>query len=734
MDLLRELNSAQRKAVETIEGPILVLAGPGSGKTRVLTYRVAYLVKVCGIEPWRIMAVTFTNKAAREMRARLESLIGDHLRRLTVGTFHAICARILRREAQYLGLDRNFVIYDQDDQIRLVRQILKELNLDDKVYRPTSVHAAISRAKNELITPDGYQPPTYWHEVVGRVYERYQALLWANGALDFDDLLMKAVELFRRNPEVSSKYQRRYHFLLVDEFQDTNRAQYELLRLLTEKRRNLFCVGDEDQSIFAWRGADYRNVMRFREDYPEARVYLLEQNYRSTQVILDVAREIISRNVHRTDKDLWTHNPRGNPITVFEAYNEHEEAQYVINEIRRLVAQGECSFRDCAIMYRTNAQSRVLEDAFIRAGMPYRLVGATRFYQRREIKDVLAYLRLVHNPLDTVSLLRVINVPPRGIGRKTLAALENWAERMNLPIYTALQMLKGRVTEQAEGHGDAAALPPLPLDTRGRKALLHFLSLLDDLIAARQNHTLPELLDMILEKTGYERFIRDGTEEGEDRWANVMELHSVAQEYVNLPPAEALTTFLEETSLVSEVDNLDEEVDAPILLTLHTAKGLEFHAVFIVGMEEGIFPHSRCFDDPDQMEEERRLCYVGITRAKERLYLLYTFRRTLYGREDLSEPSRFLKDIPSHLIAGQHPAAATMRHWDPSQKTLGEQSYDQPEPVFRVGDRVHHESFGEGIVVGSKVNAGDEEVTVAFVRAGIKRLLASYAKLEKVPK
>ena len=731
MDVLQQLNPAQRDAVEAIEGPVLVLAGPGSGKTRVLAHRVAYLVKVCGVEPWRILAVTFTNKAAREMRGRLDSLVGDELRRLTVGTFHANCARILRREADSLGLDRNFVIYDQDDQLRLVRNVMNELNLDDKVYRPTSIHAAISRAKNELIGPAEYHAASYWHEIAGRVYQRYQASLLANQALDFDDLLMRAVELFRRCPEVLSKYQQRYHFVLVDEFQDTNHAQYELLSVLGAKHRNLFCVGDEDQSIFAWRGADYRNILRFRQDFPEARVFLLEQNYRSTQVILDVAREVISRNRHRTDKKLWTENARGNPITVFEAYNEQEEAQYVIREIQRLVARGECNLRDCAIMYRTNAQSRVLEDAFVRTGLPYRIVGATRFYQRREIKDVMAYLRLAHNPMDTVSLLRVINVPTRGIGRRTLTAVETWAEQMNVPIYTALQMLQEAVTAQHEGREERTGLPILPLDTRGRNALLHFLSLLNDLIAARQNHALPALLNTVLERTGYERFIRDGTEEGEDRWANVMELHSVVQEYASLPSDQALTAFLEDASLVSDIDGLDEEVDAPILLTLHTAKGLEFRAVFIVGMEEGIFPHSRCFDDPDQMEEERRLCYVGITRVIDRLYLIYTFRRTLYGREELSEPSRFLRDIPPSLIAGQEvkPAPARLQHL--ARKVTSPQSV-HTEPTFRTGDRVRHESFGEGVIVQSKVSAGDEELIVAFVGSGIRRLVASYARLEKV--
>jgi len=726
MDILKDLNPAQREAVQAIEGPVLVLAGPGSGKTRVLTHRVAYLVGECGVSSYNIMAVTFTNKAAQEMKGRLHHLLGQRLRGLTIGTFHSICSRTLRIEAEHLDVSSDFVIYDRSDQLALVRQALKDLNLDDKTYRPQAILGTISRAKNELIGSESFAPQTYWQEVAGRIYTRYQELLLASNAQDFDDLLMNAVQLFTQHPEVLAKYQRRYLHILVDEFQDTNTAQYALVKRLAEKNGNLFAVGDEDQSIYAFRGADFRNVHRFRRDYPDARVVLLEQNYRSTQSILDVAKTVISHNTHRTPKNLHTEKGRGLPIVVHEAYNEQEEARYVLDQIALLTAKGTCRPGDCAIMYRTNAQSRVLEDAFVRAGLPYKLVGATRFYARREIKDVLAYLRLVHNPHDSVSLARIINVPTRGIGAKTRSSLEEWAGDLEVPIYTALRMLR----EETEG---AAA----PFSTRARKVLEGFADLLDELITAREKLNVLDLLDLILEKSGYRTHIRDGTEEGEDRWNNILELRTVAREYLDLSPETALTTFLEEVALVSEVDNLDEAANVPTLLTLHMAKGLEFTVVFIVGLEDGLLPHSRSFDEPEAMEEERRLCYVGITRAKERVYLLHAFRRTMYGESQVGEPSRFITDIPDRLIAGRG-EAQTALDLDKQERSYRWQAQRPVTSVpvvtgqFETGDRVRHRIFGEGIVIESKVTGGDEEVTVAFEGKGIKRLLASFAKLEKL--
>jgi len=732
MDLLNELNAAQRQAVEALDGPVLVLAGPGSGKTRVLTYRVAYLVRECGINPYNIMAVTFTNKAAREMRNRLDNLIGArHLQQLTIGTFHAICARLLRREAKVIGFPPNFVIYDRADQLGLVRQALKELDLDEKMYRPAAIQGAISKAKRSLLTPEEYNPPSYWHEVAGRAYARYQQLLRANSALDFDDLLMYAVRLLYEHNRILQRYQQRYVYVLVDEFQDTDSAQYQLVRLLTAKRGNLFAVGDEDQSIYGWRGADFRNVRRFRDDYPKAQVMLLEQNYRSTQNILEAARHVISHNTLRTDKRLWTTNDHGLPITVYEAYDEQEEAEYVVSEVEKLVAEGHCRLRDCAIMYRTNAQSRVIEDAFVRHGLPYKLVGATRFYERREIKDALAYLRLIHNPYDDVSLKRILNVPPRGIGDRTERALAAWAAKKSVPLYTALQLLKDapekRDAARAKKDEATNAISLVsPFDTRSSRVLLALLTLLDRWIAARSDSSVLELLDRVLADSGYDDYVRDGTDEGQDRWENIQELRTVAREYSDLPVDTALTTFLEDVALVSDVDNLRDEVDAATLLTLHMAKGLEFGGVFIAGLEEGVLPHSRSMGEPEEMEEERRLCYVGMTRAKERLYLVHTFRRTRFGTQELSQPSRFLRDIPSRLTKGKQARAPARR------KTTLERTRQRAPCSFAPGDRVQHPQFGEGVVVSSQARGGDEELIVAFAgKAGIKRLMASFAGIKR---
>jgi DNA helicase-2/ATP-dependent DNA helicase PcrA len=735
MDLPQELNPAQVKAVEAIEGPVLVLAGPGSGKTRVLTYRIAHLVKQGGMDPYNIMAVTFTNKAAREMRARLEKLLGQRkLDRLTIGTFHAICARVLRREAQTIGFSSDFVIYDRDDQLGLVRQALHELNLDDKLFRPTAIQASISNAKRAMLTPETYNPPTYWHEVAARVYGHYQQLLKANSAMDFDDLLLFTVQLFSTHESVLRRYQQRYIQVLVDEFQDTDSAQYQLVQLLSGARRNLFVVGDEDQSIYGWRGADFRNVVRFRRDYPESRVVLLEQNYRSTQNILDASRHVIALNKSRTEKKLWTQNQSGGPITLYEAYDEQEEADYVVREIKRCVAQGLCLLRDCAVMYRTNAQSRVIEDAFVRYGLPYKLVGATRFYERREIKDVVAYLRIIHNPHDDVSLKRIVNVPPRGIGDRKRQVLEQWAGANQVPIYTALQLLA-----ESDRTPAAPAEPAKPVtlgtapqvDGRTSKALLSLLGLLDNWFGVRRQVTVLELLDKVLAESGYGEHVRDGTPEGEERWENIQELRSVAGDYGHLPAETALTTFLEDVALVSDVDNLREGSDAATLLTLHMAKGLEFDTVFIVGLEEGILPHSRSLEEPDQMEEERRLCYVGMTRAKQRLCLIHTFRRTRFGTQGTCIPSRFLQDIPARLVKGTEERAPARLKAAPRPETSA--GVSPREGSLAPGDKVQHPQFGEGIVVNSQRRGGDEEVTVAFAgKAGIKRLAASFAGLKRV--
>ena len=752
--LLDVLNPVQRQAVEAGEGPTLVLAGPGSGKTRVLTHRVAYLVGRQHVPPYRIMAVTFTNKAAQEMKKRLEGLIGaEALGDLTIGTFHATCAMILRREAAHAGVDSRFLIYDTSDQEALVKKALADLNIDAKQYSPFSMLNAISRAKNDLKAPEEYRPTNYREEMIARVYERYQALLRENNALDFDDLLMIVVRLFRDSPDVQQKYRRRYEHVLVDEFQDTNQAQYEMVRLLAGESRHVFVVGDEDQSIYSWRGADFRNVRRFREDFPDARLILLEQNYRSTQTILDAARSVIRHNRQRVDKQLWTENQRGLPIALFEAYDEREEAQFVVDEIGRLVARGICRAGDCAVMYRTNAQSRVLEDEFVRRGVPYRIVGATRFYGRKEIKDVLAYLRLIHSPGDLASTGRILNVPPRGIGPKTVSTFQSWAEEMGLSWHEALQHL----AEDGE---------TVPVDARSRRALLVFHQMMEDLRRLNQEADLITLFDQMLVRTGYVDMIRDGTAEGDERWQNIQELRTVARDYATMLPGEGLAAFLTNVALVSDIDTLRDEVDAATLLTLHAAKGLEFATVFLVGLEEGLFPHSRCLGDADQMEEERRLCYVGLTRAKARLYLTYTFRRTIFGTQELSEPSRFLRNIPEELMRrpggkeparplspGQRPVAprlpaapAPIRRAEAPRPRPAPLRKDLPEPpapepvrpaitgrqLFSAGDRVSHPAFGQGVVIASALKGGDEEVTVAFEGRGIKKLLASYARMEKV--
>ena len=715
MDLFKGLNPQQQKAIAASDGPVLILAGPGSGKTRVLTHRIAWLVLELNVAPWRIMAVTFTNKAAREMRERLEGLLGaSNARSLTLGTFHAACARILRREHEAAGIPRDYAIFDADDQRRLVKRAIRELDLNDKQYRPQAVHGAISRAKNELVPPEAYFTGSYYGEVVKRVYERYQALLAANSGLDFDDLLMVTVRLFDRNPDVLTKYQERYRHVLVDECQDTNQAQYALLRQISGRHHNLFCVADEDQSIYAWRGADYRNIRRLRDDHPDLVTILLEQNYRSTQIILDAARAVIRHNPDRTDKSLFTRRGRGPEITVHEAYDQDDEARFVVDTIAQLTAQEGVRPGDCAVMYRTNAQSRALEDAFIRAGLPYRLVGATRFYARREIKDLIAFLRLIHNPAEGVSMARVINVPPRGIGKKTVAVLEDAARERDVSVYEVLKVQSPTSKVQSP-----------KLGTRAQRALATFLEMLEGWIAAREHETAAQLIDRVLEDTRYGDYLRDGTEEGADRWANVLELRNVAADYKDL----TLTDFLADVALVSDVDNLGEGVDAPTLLTLHSAKGLEFPVVFITGLEEGILPHSRSLDDPEQMAEERRLMYVGLTRAEDRLFLTYAFRRTRYGESEPADPSRFLDDIPPELVSGS---------WGRKQGAGGrKQEAGGARGTIRnlqfcAGQRVYHATFGEGVVMESRADRGDELVTVIFEGAGKKRLLASLAPLERL--
>ncbi|MEX1020241.1 MAG: UvrD-helicase domain-containing protein [Litorilinea sp.] len=674
-----DLNPAQAKAVSTVHGPVLVLAGPGSGKTRVLTRRIAYLINEAGIAPWNILAVTFTNKAAREMRERVENALAEkfgapvpgqpsRLGGLSIGTFHSICARVLRVETEAIGYERNWLIYDSSDQLSLLRSLMRDMNMDEKRYSPQAIRAAISRHKNELIGPEDFQPDSYFEEITKRVYTRYDEALRTNNALDFDDLLGKTARLLRDNLELRTKYQQKWQYVLVDEFQDTNTVQYELLGCLVgppHGQRNLFAVGDEDQSIYRFRGADYRNVTRFREQYPDAVVVLLEQNYRSTQAILDVANAVITNNRNRTAKRLFTDNGSGLSVTVHEAYNEVEEAAFLCDEMERLVAGSGFGYGDFAVMYRTNAQSRALEETLVHRGLKYKLVGGTRFYERKEVKDALAYLRVVLNPSDWISMSRIINEPSRGIGAKTLESLRAWAAQIGVSEYIALVVLHhgpaGAAIKLNQTLPQAAYGTP-PFARRAEGALVNFAEILEKWVNfARQERYehVAEVLDMIMLDSSYTDSLRDGTDEGEERFANVQELRGVAAQYtphmLGLEEDQsALSRFLEEVSLVSDADQLEDDSGAVTLLTLHTAKGLEYPVVFMVGLEEGLLPHSRSVEsgETEDMDEERRLCYVGITRAMRRLYLLHAMRRSLWGGSEMQEPSRFLEEIPAPLLRG----------------------------------------------------------------------------------
>ena len=666
--ILARLNPEQQRAVQTTDGPVLILAGAGSGKTRVLAHRVAYLVGVKGVRPWQILAVTFTNKAAAELRARITGLIGEEAgHEVAMGTFHALCARVLRREGGAIGLDPHFVVYDSDDQQALMKQILREEDLPiTGEYKPSAILGSISRAKNEMLDAEFIAANAHTHREreIARLFRRYQARLKGAAALDFDDLLLEAVRLFHDAPSALERYQARWRYLHVDEYQDTNRPQYLWVKALAAAHHNLCVVGDDDQSIYSWRGADIRNILDFEGDYPDATVVKLEQNYRSTQLILDAAHAVVTHNASRKNKKLWTENSGGRQIGRFEAYNEEEEAEWIARQIEELTGARTSMLTrradedaerwdrgDVAVMYRTNAQSRAIEEAFLRYGIRYQLVGGTRFYQRREVKDALAYLRVLRSDTDQVSFERILNVPTRGIGEKSLEGLR-------------VRAAGGR-TVQPAGETDGGAVPTYwaaivdaaegrleALGSRARSALGGFASLIAKLRTRIGVLPLPEMLDAVLEETGYRAMLADGSEEGEERWANLLELRSVTTRYDDLTPDDALDRFLEETALVADQDSYEAGADAVTLITLHAAKGLEFPVVFIAGLEEGVFPHSRSLDDEKQLEEERRLAYVGITRAKRRLFLSHAARRATWGQGGLSVPSRFLFEIPADLMTG----------------------------------------------------------------------------------
>ena len=736
--ILDGLNQMQREAVETIDGPLLINAGPGSGKTRVITHRIAYLVRDCGVYPSRVAAVTFTNKAAREMRDRLRPLLGEDADRLTVATFHAFCAGVLRVAGDRIGLGRDFVIYDDTDQVAIVKRAMEDADVDPKTFSPRAILSAISGAKSTLVDVEGFglARETPYDEIVHRVYDVYERLLAQSSAVDFDDLLLKVYRLFSDVPEVAERYRDRYVYFMIDEFQDTNVVQYAIAKRIAEKHRNLCVVGDPDQSIYSWRNADIRNILSFRHDYPEAKVIALEENYRSTQTVLDAAQALISSNEQRVEKELWTSNGRGEPIVIGEGYNEAEEARMVVGELERLVQDDGYSLGDAAIMYRVNAQSRAFEEACLRHGVPYQLVGSVRFYQRQEIKDVTAYLRLIANPHDDAGFARVVNVPARGIGQRTVDELTRLARDMGTSLFDAARALEGEA---------AAAFATAPA-----RALTRFREMIEKLIADSADLDLVDIVDEVLERTGYKKHVQGQDERAEERWENIMELRSSVKDFLTLGRGrDALTAFLESVALVNDTDDLEDAAEAVTLITLHQAKGLEFRAVFMVGMEEGLLPHIRSLEDEAEMEEERRLAYVGVTRAKERLYLLRAFRRGFRGMSGPSLPSRFLADIPRKLVAHEprraptsaaaagrprkRPATAQTTGVGPLPLKPAASGPSDNKPHLGTGDKVRHAKFGEGIVTAAKSTHGDVEVTVAFANGnGIKRLLLSIAPLEKV--
>ena len=738
-DVLQGLNDAQRRAVEVPDGALLILAGPGSGKTRVIAHRIAYLVRERDVAPWRVLAVTFTNKAANEMRERVEDLLGAEGLDVSMGTFHSFCARVLRRDGDAIGIPSDYAIYATDDQLAVVRETLEALRIDPKRYAPRAVLSAISRAKNERrdAATTLREAGSYFEEIVGRVFERYQRTLREYGALDFDDLLGEALRLFEEHPDVRERYGDRYRHILIDEFQDTNLTQYRLSGLLAEVHGNITAVGDPDQSIYSWRAADLRNLLHFERDFPDAQVILLEQNYRSTGRILRSAHAVISEAKDRRERSLWTSNPDGDPVVVEELFDADEEGHFVALEIGRQMREQHREFADFAVMYRTNAQSRAIEEACIQQGVRYRIVGGTRFYDRREVRDLLAYLRLIRNHADAVAFRRIVNVPRRGIGDRSMERVRAAAEELELPLLAVAARI-------ARGDDDPA-LPALRGDIR--LALRDFVALIDRLTAASEEQPVATLLETVLTETRYHQYLeRNDEDHAEVRWENVQELINVASQYQDLDPAASLASFLEEVALVADVDDPGAEApDAVTLTTLHAAKGLEFPVVFMPGMEEGLLPHSLSLDDPAQMEEERRVCYVGMTRARERLYLTHARRRMRQGRYSGAIHSRFLDDLPSEETARARAARPTetprerraafaarqAEGWDSGDP--GGDGGEVDEPRYSPGERVRHATFGVGVVVSCEVERGDQRVTVAFEGQGVKKLLLSLAPLEPAP-
>lgn len=744
MSIYDTLNEQQKEAVLHTEGPLLILAGAGSGKTRVLTHRIAYLIEEKGINPWNILAITFTNKAAGEMRERVDNLVGFGSESIWVSTFHSMCVRILRRHIDLLGFDTNFTIYDTDDQKTLMKDICKLLQIDTKIFRERSLLAAISQAKNEMVTPEEFRIQAqgdFSRQKIATVYEEYEKQMRANNALDFDDLLVKAVQLFQTQADVLDYYQERFRYIMVDEYQDTNTVQFELVRLLSAKYRNLCVVGDDDQSIYKFRGANIRNILDFEQVFPDAKVIKLEQNYRSTSNILNAANAVIRHNHGRKDKTLWTDNGEGDKINVRQFDTAFDEAEYIVGDIRERVESGKAAYNDHAILYRTNAQSRMFEEKFVTANIPYKIVGGINFYARREIKDLLAYLKTIDNGRDDLAVRRIINVPKRGIGLTSINRVQEYASGREIGFYEALR-----------------AVDLIPNIGRGASKLESFVALIEHFKTDAKELTISELMQEILEETGYiESLKEEGSEEAESRIENIDELISKVTAYEETcedrdEPA-TLNGFLEEVALVADIDSLDESNDYVVLMTLHSAKGLEFPHVYLAGMEDGIFPSYMTItaDDPEEVEEERRLCYVGITRAEEELTLTCARRRMIRGETQYNKMSRFLKEIPMELLSTgavfQKPEPEEERKpsaYQQARQAFRAKAFVQPGaarsfgspkgegPGYQVGDRVRHVKFGEGTVTAMVEGGRDYEVTVDFDGPGTKKMFAAFAKLQKI--
>ena len=709
--IIKSLNAKQQEAVTHTDGPLLIIAGAGSGKTRVLTHRIAYLIKEHNVPPSSILAVTFTNKAAKEMAYRLNRLTGILSRQLWIGTFHSVCGRILRRDIDKIGWRKDFLIFDEYDQESLIREIIKELDLDDR-FKPSVLREKISKAKNEFKSPEEYEDTAldFSAEKVAAAYRLYQKKLFENNAMDFDDMLILTVKLFRECPAVLASYQDRFRYISVDEYQDTNLVQYTLTNMLAKKHRNICVVGDNDQSIYGWRGADFRNILNFERDYRDAKVVLLEQNYRSSKTILDAANGVITNNRHRKEKNLWTENPEGDLIEHFTAPDSHGEARYVTGELKKLADR--YMYNDFAIFYRTNAQSRVMEEVLMQEGVPYRIVSGVKFYERAEIKDILSYLRLIVNAKDNMSASRLILNTLEGVGKGTLKKLELAGEKDNKSIFEIIQ-----------------DVDKLELSPKLKKLIQRFVDLINGFKFDLPNFTATEMIEKVINESGYrQKLEQEATPEAISRVENIKELISVAKEFEKNSDEQNLSAFLMQVSLMTDLDKLDENTPAVTLMTIHSAKGLEFPVVFIIGMEEGIFPHYRSLTEPSELEEERRLCYVGMTRAKKRLYLVSAEERLIFGENWYNGPSRFIEEIPPELIK----ADMASKDKDIEKIDIGV-PVEEIEYNFNVGDSITHPKFGQGEITGLSGKGSELMIQVSFESAGEKLLMAKYAPLTKAP-